>query len=267
MLKQRLLTAIILIPLVLLGLFQATLPAFYAVLLLALLALTVEWLQLIPLKKSGYQILFICCCGLGAALIPYIFDYWLMGGCIIWILLGYFILHFPKSTAVWGKRGFVAFSGILLLPLFIQSQLALFKLDQGRYLILYLLFLVWIADSAAYFAGKLLGRHKLIPLVSPGKTLEGLAGGLLFSLIIAIPGYYLFKPSAVFLWFVFNLCMYFVTVMGDLLISMLKRRVNIKDTGRLFPGHGGILDRLDSLIAASPFFYAGMLFFLNGYTR
>jgi phosphatidate cytidylyltransferase len=114
-------------------------------------------------------------------------------------------------------------------------------------------FLLWASDSGAYFAGKSFGKHKLFPRISPGKTWEGLAGGMLISLAIAyILGIY-FQDLETWKW----LCCAFIIVVagtyGDLVESMLKRSLQIKDSGSLIPGHGGVLDRFDGMLMAAPF--------------
>jgi len=133
--------------------------------------------------------------------------------------------------------------------------------DLGPRLVLSLLVLIWVADSAAYFAGRALGRRKLSPMVSPGKTLEGLAGALAgagtFGLLLvaldllggvgAVAGVGLCVGVALF------------SVAGDLFESYAKRAAGLKDSGALLPGHGGVLDRIDSLIAAAPVFLLGLL--------
>jgi phosphatidate cytidylyltransferase len=133
--------------------------------------------------------------------------------------------------------------------------------DLGPRLVLSLLVLIWVADSAAYFAGRALGRRKLSPMVSPGKTLEGLAGALAgagtFGLFLvaldllggvgAVAGVGLCLGVALF------------SVAGDLFESYAKRAAGLKDSGALLPGHGGVLDRIDSLIAAAPVFLLGLL--------
>ncbi len=151
--------------------------------------------------------------------------------------------------------------GVLMLVSTWIGLVWLHGLTQGPNLVLCLLLLIWIADSAAYFTGRRWGRHKLAPVVSPGKTLEGvlgaLGGGLLWGLVLAS-------------WFgrgwgqqagVVALCLLtvLVSVYGDLYESLLKRRRGVKDSGRLLPGHGGLLDRIDSLMAAAPVFALGLI--------
>lgn len=127
--------------------------------------------------------------------------------------------------------------------------------------ILTLLLLIWSADSGAYFAGRAVGRHKLAPQVSPGKTWEGVAGGLFAALcleaVVAHWGFGLGSGRlAAFLCIVVVVAAF--SVVGDLTISVFKRRAGVKDSGSLFPGHGGLLDRLDSLFAAAPLFVLGL---------
>lgn len=121
-------------------------------------------------------------------------------------------------------------------------------------------FLIWASDIGAYLAGKQWGKHKLIPKVSPGKSWEGVTGGVILAMIVATLGYYYFIPYSIYIWFGLALSTVVISIFGDLFISILKRRCQLKDTGNIIPGHGGILDRLDSLIAALPWFYFGLTY-------
>ena len=100
----------------------------------------------------------------------------------------------------------------------------------------------------------------MIPHVSPGKTIEGATGGFAMAMLVSLVGYVYFKPAHALIWFVVAVCTILISMLGDLFISMLKRRCHLKDTGQLIPGHGGVLDRLDSLLAATPLFYFGLRF-------
>jgi len=118
--------------------------------------------------------------------------------------------------------------------------------------------LVWAADVGAYFVGKRFGVRKLAPAVSPGKTWAGVGGGVVLALLVAAVGANLFElPVISFL----VLCLYaaLISVVGDLTVSMFKRGQGLKDSGRLLPGHGGLLDRIDSLLAASPVLVLGLI--------
>ena len=137
-------------------------------------------------------------------------------------------------------------------------------MPDGHAWVLYLLTLVWAADIGAYFAGKYWGRHKLIPRVSPGKTVEGAVGGFVLSMLVTLAGFAYFHPQSIGIWFLIAALTTLISMLGDLFISMLKRRSQLKDTGHILPGHGGVLDRLDSLIAAAPMIYCGLRFLAPG---
>jgi phosphatidate cytidylyltransferase len=131
---------------------------------------------------------------------------------------------------------------------------------QGEYLVLLLLILIWAADVGAYFTGKQFGRTKLAPSISPGKTWEGVAGGILLAGLIAVLLSRVMIPAdlAVVPLLLLTATTVLTSICGDLLISIHKRAVNLKDAGRLFPGHGGVLDRFDSLLPGACFFALGI---------
>lgn len=146
--------------------------------------------------------------------------------------------------------------GLVLVGFFLAHIPLIMRLPHGPYLLLFLTAITVASDSAAYFIGKFLGRHKLCPSVSPKKTIEGFGGGLLGGaaggLIVALlffPGFALWKII------IFSAVLTAVGVLGDLTESMLKRRAGVKDSGTILPGHGGLLDRVDSLLLAAPAFY------------
>lgn len=127
----------------------------------------------------------------------------------------------------------------------------------GRGLTMTVLVIVWAADVGAYFVGRLFGRVKLAPAVSPGKTWEGVSGGVLFAGLAAWAAAWLLglPPGAMI---AVGIATALISVVGDLTVSMFKRNVGLKDTGALLPGHGGVMDRIDSLTAAVPVFMLGM---------
>lgn len=258
MFKYRLLTSLVLIPLVLLAIYYGKVVFLSLIVYLFTLGCGLEWCKLVPIQtfmaKVAYMVLLFA--------MVYLFHLLplsgLCSGLIFWVLIFFAIYYYPLSQKWWGHPLIVAVAGLIVLPLFANSMLAIFTLPKGRGLMVYLLSLVWAADIGAYLAGKQWGRHKLIPLVSPGKTYEGLMGAFLFTLFVAMIGLLWFKPSSTVWWLGMALLLTLISVLGDLFISMLKRRCHIKDTGSILPGHGGILDRLDSLIAASAFFYAAL---------
>jgi phosphatidate cytidylyltransferase len=167
-----------------------------------------------------------------------------------WVVALIWILRYPMPISPWAA----ALAGIfVLVPAWAGLVSILQVPDQGSALLLLGLAMIWAADIGAYFAGHRWGRLKLAPQVSPGKTLEGVAGGLLGAVLVAGGGGWLLGlPLAAML--PLGLCMAAISVVGDLTESMFKRSVGIKDSGRLFPGHGGVLDRIDSITAAVPLF-------------
>ena len=255
MFKQRLLTTLILVPLVLMAIYYASVPVLGILVLLLTVLLGWEWSQLIPIKKPMYKCIFIAIMLLLIWPAVHWLHYWLLADVIFWGLILIAVLSYPASQSVWGHRIIVGAGCLFLLPLVASTMSSLYQQTQGKDLIVYLLCLIWAADIGAYLAGKQWGRCKLIPRVSPGKTIEGSLGGIGLALLIAGVGFIYFKPEHVVTWFVVAALTALVSMLGDLFISMLKRRSQVKDTGNILPGHGGILDRLDSLIAALPLFY------------
>ncbi len=144
--------------------------------------------------------------------------------------------------------------GIVYAPLLLTFIVLIrHSSDDGASWIFFLLFLVFCEDIGAYYAGKRYGKHKLLPSVSPGKTIEGALGGLAASITIGFIFKFLFLPhlpSGQCL--IFFLCIGIVAPLGDLFESIFKRVGDIKDSGKILPGHGGILDRIDALIFAAP---------------
>ena len=140
----------------------------------------------------------------------------------------------------------------------IPAWLALVRLHaQGPALMLFLLLLVVAADIGAYFAGRHFGRNKLAPRVSPGKTWEGVMGGVVGAAVVALVGVSIFHVSAA-PFIGLSLVTVLASVVGDLTESLFKRHAGVKDSGSLLPGHGGVLDRVDSVTAAAPIFLVGL---------
>lgn len=150
--------------------------------------------------------------------------------------------------------------GALILLPFWLAVLWLKALDYR--LLLGLAALIWLADSLAYFAGRRFGRHRLAPQISPGKTWEGVLAGLAAALpVAAVLGAYCWDGALVTvgLLTLLGIVTISISVVGDLFESFFKRRAGVKDSGRLLPGHGGVMDRIDSLTAAAPMFYLGVI--------
>ena len=268
MLKQRLLTAAILIPLVIFGIFS--LPTRYLSIILALIVVigAWEWAALIDLKKTKQRIAYVgvvvaslagaACIArypAGLTLILWVTLFW-------WIIALVWIFRFrekEQQTVTLWKSGLV---GVLVLVPCWLALTVIHKSEQGAEYLLFVMALIWIADSGAYFSGRCWGKSKLAPHVSPGKSWEGVAGGLVLVAITAlISGSLLFEYESTRLLLFTLLCVSVVlfSVEGDLLESMFKRRAGVKDSGTILPGHGGVLDRIDSLTAAAPLFLLGLL--------
>lgn len=264
MFMQRIISSLILVPLVLCALFYAP-PIVLGVLLVTVLVLAgMECWKLIPLNNWPLKIVFLFI--LLACLWPCLkwYKYWQVLGLVVWGFNCLAIMTFPTSQRYWGYPIVVTALCLVLLPLFAVSLMKLYFAEQGKTLIVYLLCLVWAADVGAYLAGKQWGKNKLIPQVSPGKSWEGLAGGFTLSFIVTVLAYLYFSPAYLFSWFILAAVTVIISIFGDLFVSILKRRSHLKDTGALIPGHGGVLDRLDSLIAALPIFYFGLPYNILG---
>lgn len=258
MLKERVLTAVVLLPLLIGAIFLLPPLAFSAIAGAILLIGAWEWSNLMGLKDVALRVaytLFAALCMLAvfqSGLVEQI--NWI--SVAFWPIAFALILSYPKSQDVWNSHWAVrAIIGlIVVVPTFasiawIQAQ------SQGAWLLVYAMVVVFAADTGAYFAGKNFGRHKLAPKVSPGKTIEGFIGGMVSAAIFAA------AVSAIQGWQIqvevlLALGMAVVSVVGDLFESMLKRTRGIKDSSNILPGHGGILDRIDSLGAALPLFVA-----------
>ena len=146
--------------------------------------------------------------------------------------------------------------GVLYISFLLSYVIFIRKDEAGRQLIFMLVLIIWLGDTLAYYVGTLAGKHPLAPSISPGKTIEGAIGGLLGSFGGALLAHYWFYPSiSIANSFLLGLVVGMAGQVGDLCESMLKRNLKVKDSGFLVPGHGGLLDRLDSILFSAPVFY------------
>lgn len=277
MLKYRLITALILIPIVIAALFLLPPLAFALVTLVVCMLAAREWGQLAGFTSRSQRIWLAILCGFLLALmmlsvpayhqsVPQVSgSLWL--SLVWWLAALLLVLFYPGSAAIWrNSRPLRLLFGLLTIVPFFWGMLALrqYGYEQnpftGARWLLYVMLLVWGADSGAYMFGKLFGKHKLAPKVSPGKTREGLIGGLLTSAVISrLFGRYAPLNVVPTTLLACSVLAALASVLGDLTESMFKREAGIKDSGHLIPGHGGILDRIDSLTAAVPVFACLML--------
>ena len=280
MLKERVLSAILLIAVVCAALFLFS-PFYFALAIGAVATLGVwEWTQFARFKQLVWR--FVITAVAAAFLFLWLFseanflnagrvfeshaEPLLLGAVIWWAVAFCLVLSYPNSAKLWGKSPILQaiFAFHTLVP-FVIGVLSL-RLDHynvdpihGVQLLLYVFILVWAADSGAYFAGRAFGKHKLAPKVSPGKTWQGVIGGVLTAAVLAFlfihfAGDSLFTRGTVQSLTALSAATVAISVLGDLTESMFKREAGIKDSSNLIPGHGGILDRIDSLTAATPFF-------------
>jgi len=262
-LKRRLVTALVLVPLVVAGVLLLPNPLFALMLALFVAAAAWEWTALGGLVSRVHRGLFVAavCLSLpGAFVLPAV--PLLALGLVWWLVaLGWLVAYTRDATVLANAAAAKALAGILVLVPAWKALVATHAVHDGPFHVLFLLVLVWVADSGAYFAGRRFGVTKLAPKISPGKTWAGVCGALLASALCAALGGWLLEAREARLALFVVLCLVVVgfSIVGDLFESMLKRQAGIKDSGTLLPGHGGVLDRIDSLVAASPVFLAGLL--------
>ncbi len=271
MLKQRLLTAAILIPLFVWAILA--LPNSYFALLFGVIAIlgANEWTRLADISAGFQQGIYSAAVAITLGLMWPLLQSEGYGVTIVlgstvlwWVVVLLMVLNYPKGSLL-QNRGFKGIAGFWLLP---PCWLALVTLhghgESGPAYVLFMLTLIWMADSAAYFVGRAWGNKKMAPNVSPGKTMAGLYGAVVGGALWSLLGIYLLQP-AYGAWFIL-LCMVTVlfSVLGDLAESMFKRNAGVKDSGNLLPGHGGVLDRIDSVTAAAPVFVFGLLLLESG---
>jgi phosphatidate cytidylyltransferase len=261
-LKQRIATALVLVPVVAVMVLWLPTQALAGVLAVPALIGAWEWTAFMRLDAAGARLAFcaVLLALLGtAALLACVFEIWVVGvleAALAWWLASALWLIKLRCSPPWALQGV---AGVLTLA---PAWLALVALHAerpaGPGLLLFLFALVWAADIGAYFFGRYFGRRRLAPAISPGKTWEGVIGGELAAVVLAVAGAFWFNQPL--LGFV-PLCALVVafSVVGDLSESLFKRQVGLKDSGAIFPGHGGLLDRIDSLTAAAPTFVLGLM--------
>lgn len=272
MLIQRLLAAIALIPLVLIILFFAPLSVFVVIMMIIGGIAAWEWAQFLHITNQQNKLFFALLMVVILAVLYFIpisielkltlYSAILSLSIIWWLIALILVMTYPKTAHYW-------FNSITLKLLFAFFTLVPFFLGMvglrsvnyssncytGATLLLYVFVLVWATDTGAYFAGRSFGKRKLAPKVSPGKTVEGFIGGVSLAVVISVLAYFSNLINIKFnVFFISSLLAILVSVLGDLTESMFKREAGIKDSGNLIPGHGGLLDRIDSLTAAVPIF-------------
>lgn len=262
MLKTRILTALVIAPIALLGLFYLSVPNFKWFLLLILLVSGWEWAnfaRLQPLARIAYA------SGVGALFFvsSHFLILWLAGAGLWWITALWLIGQYPSQSARWQRPAVIGLIGLVTLIPAGASLMWLKVQSDAATVLLLLLILIWAADIGAYFVGRRFGLRKLLPNVSPGKSVEGLVGGLVIAVIAGFATLELMpkvdgRALGYAAWLMLFLGIGLVSVLGDLTLSMFKRGRGIKDSSQLLPGHGGFLDRLDSLFSAAPIYCSAL---------
>ena len=223
-----------------------------------------EWIKLSGIQGLGYQLIATAVIAVSIYMLELLANQQaviglaiLLSVSVFWLVAFFLVLRYPVSAKLWRHRlplklfaGFIVFAGLWFGTLYLLAQ----PLD--RYLILVVVSLVAFADTGAYFAGRRFGKRKLSPKVSPGKSWEGLVGGIILSTLIGVllAAFVLNAQSPIWLGLLLSVPVALVSVVGDLTESMLKREAGCKDSSRLIPGHGGVLDRIDALVAGVPVF-------------
>lgn len=270
MLKWRLLTALILIPLVIWGILRLNAISFACISAAILMFGAHEWTALCPFPKRIPQVVFMAMFG-GIALGLYFVQSTLIlwAAFIFWVLAAIGLITFKGRPPAWLNQPLMkAIIGLLVLGSAFYGMNALRQQHNGPVWLIICLVLIWSTDSFAYFTGRLIGKRPLAPLVSPKKTIEGFWGGSIGTLVLAIGGYFahVFPNRSMELGMIVMLTIgtILLAVVGDLFESVMKRLAGVKDSGKLLPGHGGILDRLDSLFAVVPFFALMIIWLQRG---
>ena len=265
MLKQRVITAAILGLIFVWGIFALPSVGFGAMLLVFALLGAWEWgglLALDPIERIAYCIGMLLLIGLLWWLLPdaSILS-WLIGiAGIYWCAVLLQLIRYSAIPTMKSSRLVLSVVGMIVLAIPWVALMLLRQAPFGAAYVLFLMALIWAADSSAYFTGRRWGKHKLAPQISPGKTREGVLGALGAALVVAMMGALLLKlnPTQWPLFILISLIAVAFSVVGDLFESMIKRQQGVKDSGSLLPGHGGVLDRMDSITAAAPLFLLGM---------
>ncbi|ASP49194.1 phosphatidate cytidylyltransferase [Cognaticolwellia beringensis] len=279
MLKQRIITALILAPAAISAIFYLSLFNFAAIMLVVMAIGAWEWGPLMGCASKRYRIAFVSITSILIATLWFLIpleQLWdapkhliEQANIVLWLAVAWWLLSagltllYPRCSKFWSSHRSVRglFGWLTLVPTwlaFMALRTSEYQVDNyhGAQLLMFLFLMVWSADVGAYFVGKSIGKRKLLPNVSPGKTLEGFLGGVVFACImVAIAGYFIDWTMAQYRIVIpVTILITTISVLGDLNESMFKRQAGVKDSGTILPGHGGILDRIDSLTATAPIY-------------
>jgi len=261
MLKSRIVTALILAPSVIAAIYLLPLSWFALVFCAFATIGANEFAGLAGITARGARVCYVAAFAVLCALSWRYSQLMPLGvglGCLTGLLAIVVVITYPRSKPLVAQRWLVALVGVLISWAAWTSLTLLRAAPDGAHWVLWLLVLVWAADIGAYFVGRRFGQRKLASAVSPGKTWEGAFGGLLLSGVVSLLLLSLLLPVSP-AWVLLTLGLIVLSVFGDLFESVLKRVRGVKDSGTLLPGHGGILDRIDSLVAVLPWLTLALL--------
>lgn len=276
---KRVITSLLIAPLIIILCLYAPPFVFISVLMLVLALSFYEWRQFLncPSQIDLIIFFFAILVSFSSILLYRYYSLWFFNyfsfaavfssfSILLWLFSTLLLYFFSQKQLVKLSNSLTSLFALMNLSLLAISWLIMLTTNNTtRELFIYLLLLIWIGDSSAYFVGKTYGKTKLAPLISPGKSFEGFWSETIVTTVFSALWYIVFygvnKMMAV--WLLFSLIVVWFSVLGDLFISMLKRMVSLKDTGAILPGHGGVLDRIDSLLSASPIFLT--LLWLSGW--
>lgn len=268
MLKQRIITALILGVVFIGGIYFLDTRWIGILFSLVLFAAAGEYLSLTikprAVVKVAVSAVFALLFWWSMSLVNPSLVYWQsLAGILLWALIGIgFTIYRHREQRPRAQQWMLLELG--LVSIWIAAHGVIFLHHAfGGVVLLYMLTLVWLADIGAYFAGRKFGKNKMAPSISPGKTWEGVIGGIVVNLLWMSLIFWLsddWLEIGLPLFLLIGVATILVSIVGDLFISILKREAGVKDSGKLLPGHGGILDRIDSVIAAAPVFVSGLVF-------
>ncbi|OUR72743.1 phosphatidate cytidylyltransferase [Methylophaga sp. 41_12_T18] len=269
MLKQRLITAALLIPLVVLAILQSSNTLFQWLMAGITLLAVLEWLKIVGVRTRTEMVVAVCVTA-GVAIASQLYlpvQVVLIFSALLWLVATLFVFYFahkPLTNVVallFKEKLFgIVVVMMVLIPFWLTAVILHDSSTLGPQQLLYVMVSIWLADSGGYFAGKRWGNQKLASVISPNKTWQGVYGALVLASAWAVIAYLLGINGSISLvgWLGLTVVTVLISVIGDLFESVFKRSHQVKDSGNLLPGHGGMLDRIDSLMAAVPVFVVGL---------
>ncbi|MDA0795950.1 MAG: phosphatidate cytidylyltransferase [Proteobacteria bacterium] len=266
MLRLRIITALCLVAVFVPALFVMPPMLFSVATIPLVLAAGWEWSRLVKITSLAARLGYLALVALTLAVAAY----WLglpdafederaqqllLVAVAVWAVIFLWIQGYPSSAILWSTQPVLGLLGLVLLGFTWVAIVTIMNHESGQWLLLLAIVIIALADVGGFFAGKYFGKHKLAPIVSPGKTWEGFFGGLVLQAVLVGSLVWFLSDEMSLLslsLLVFPVGLY--SVLGDLFESMIKRHSGVKDSGRLLPGHGGVLDRIDGVMAALPMF-------------